>query len=77
MYTLSMDPGGIITLCAYTRGKVIVIIVVMVVVMDTKIAKSGDLGTWERCKHNESVKFGKKLASVCLESSGTIYKRHK
>ena len=31
----------------------------IVVVDDTKIAKSGDLDTWASCKHNsESVKFG-------------------
>ena len=50
---------------------------VIVIVMDTKIIKCGDLGTWASCKRNKSVEFGKKLASVCLESSGTAYKRHK
>ena len=52
---------------------------VVVVVVDTKIAKSGDVhvGTWASCKSNKSVEFGKKLASVHLESSGTVYKRHK
>ena len=28
-------------------------------------------------KYNESFEVGKKLASGCLESSGTAYKRHK
>ena len=46
-------------------------------VVNTNITKSGDLGTWASCKHNEYVKFGEKLASVCSESSGTAYKCHK
>ena len=57
------------------RGKVIGHIVI-VVVMDKKITKSGDLGTWVSCKH-DYVEFGKKLASVCSESSGAAYKHHK
>ena len=57
------------------RGKVIGRVVVVVV--DTKIAKSWDLSTWASCKRNESVECGEKLASVRLESSGTAYKRHK
>ena len=28
-------------------------------------------------KHNKSVKFGEKLASLCFELSGTAYKHHK
>ena len=56
------------------RGKVIGCVVVVVVVVDTKIAKSGGLGS---CKHSKYVRFGEKLASVCLESSGSAYKRHK
>ena len=48
-----------------------------VVDVDTKIAESGDLGTWASCKYNKYVEFGEKLASVCSESSGTAYKRHK
>ena len=55
------------------RGKVIG----HVVVVDTKIAKSGDVRTWTSCKHNRYVEFGEKLASVCSESSGTAYKSHK
>ena len=63
---------------ACTRGKVIgSVIVVIVVVMDTKISWSQHLGTWATCKHNEYVKSGDKLASVCSESSGMAYKRHK
>ena len=46
-------------------------------VVDTKIAKSGGLGTWTSCKHNEYIEFGEKLASECSKSSGTAYKRHK
>ena len=44
--------------------------------MDT-IAKPGDLGNWVSYKHNKSVEFGKEMASVCVESSGKVYKRHK
>ena len=51
--------------------------VISSVVVDTKVAISGDLGTLASCKHNESVEFVEKLASVCLELSGTAYKRHK
>ena len=53
------------------------VVVVIVVIVDTKIAKSGDLGTWGSCKRNEYVKFGEKLASVCSESSSTAYQCHK
>ena len=38
-------------------------VIIVVIVVDTKIAKS--------------VEFGDKLASVCLESSGMAYKYHK
>ena len=48
-------------------------LVIVVVVVDTKIAKSGDLSTWVSCKHNKYVEIGEKLASVCSESSGTAY----
>lgn len=44
-----------------------------VIVVDSKITKSGDLRTCETCKCNESVKFDEKLASACLESSGVAY----
>ena len=40
-------------------------------VVTTKIARSRHLGTCLIRKSNESVKVGEKLASVCLESSGT------
>ena len=43
-------------------GCVVVVVVVIVVIMDTKIAKSADLGTWASCKHNEYVEFGEKVA---------------
>ena len=60
----------IITPGACARGKVIgcVVIVVIVVVVHTI---SWDLGTSATQKYNESVKIGEKLASGCLESSGT------
>ena len=63
------------------KGKVIdsvvIIATVVDIVMDTKIAKSKDLGAWASCKHNGSVEFDEKLALVCLESSDLAYKRHK
>ena len=37
----------------------------VVIVVDIKIAKSGDVRTWTSCKHNRYVEFGEKLASVC------------
>ena len=36
-------------------------ILVLVIVMGTKIAKSGDLGTWASRKRIESNEFGEKL----------------
>ena len=54
-----------------TRGSVIVVVVVVV---DTKMTKSRDLGILASYKHNECVEYGEKLAS---ESSGTVYKHHK
>ena len=49
---------------------------VFVIVVDTKIAKSGGLGTWTSLVsvHNQSTEFGEKLASVSLELSGKAYK---
>ena len=71
----------IITPCACTGVKigcvVVVIVVVVVVVVDTKIAKSGDLGIWVSCMGNISVEFGEKLASARLNSSGMAYRWHK
>ena len=29
---------------------------------------------WASCRYNKSIKFVEKLASICLESSGTAYK---
>ena len=55
------------------RGKVIGRVVI-VVILDTKIIKSGDLGTQASYKHNE---YGEKLGSVCLESSDMAYSCHK
>ena len=46
------------------RGKVIGRVIVVVV--DTKIAKSGDVRTWASCKHNEYVKFGEKTGFSML-----------
>ena len=47
------------------------------VFVNTEIAKSGDLGIWASFKGNKLVKFGEKLASVRLESSGKAYICHK
>ena len=57
------------------KGKVIGLSVVVVVT--TKIARSKHLGISGTRKYNESVEVGEKLASECLESSGTAYKLHK
>ena len=57
------------------RGKVIIRVVVVAV--DTKIAKSGDVCTWASCKHNKYVEFCEKLASICSESNGTACESHK
>ena len=68
----------VITPCACARGKVIGrIVVVVVVVIHKKIARSWDLGTLAARKYNKSVEIGEKLALGCLESSGTVYKLHK
>ena len=70
----------IITLCTCTQSKVIgsvIVIVVIVVVVNENITKSQHLGTLATRKYDKSVEFGKKLASLCFESSGTAYKHHK
>ena len=59
------------------KGKVTGRVIIVIVIVDTKIAESGDLDTWASCKQNKYVEFGKKLASLCSESSGTAYKHHK
>ena len=70
-----------ITRCPCARGKVIgrvvVIVVVIVVVVSTKIAISRDVDVYATHKHNESIEFGKKLASVCVKSMDTVHGRHK
>ena len=59
----------IIIPCTCIRGKVIGhVVVVVVVIMSTKIAISRDIGAH---KHNESIKFSEKLASVCIKSMDT------
>ena len=59
------------------RGKAIGRVVVVIVVVQKKIARSWDLGTSATRKYNKSVEVGKKLASGCLESGGMAYKLHK
>ena len=51
--------------------------VVVVLVISTKIAISRDVGIKSTRKYNESIEFGKKLASVCVKSRDTVHKRHK
>ena len=43
---------------------------VIVIIMDIKLAESGDLGTWGICKCNEFVDFGRKTGIY-------MYKCHK
>ena len=66
----------LITLCTCARGEAISSVIVVVIV-NKKIARSRHLGTLAIRKHNKSVDFGEKLASLCFESSGMAYKRHK
>ena len=74
---------NIITPRACARGKVIgcvvvvVVVIVVVVVVSTKIAISRDVGIYATRKHSESIKFGEKLASVCVKSMDTVHGRHK
>ena len=42
-------------------------VVVVVIVVGTKIAKSGHLGICACCKHNKLVDIGENLVSVCFE----------
>ena len=63
---------SLITLCAYTRGKIIGYVCHLSSVIFrccTKIVRSQLLGIWATYKHNKSVDTGEKLALVCLESS--------
>ena len=67
----------IITPRACARGKVIGRVVVIVIVVIVH-AISWDLNTLATQKYNKSVEIGEKLASGCLESSGTAgYNLHK
>jgi hypothetical protein len=68
----SGDAGLFITPCACARDKVIGRGVVVVVVVVQKITTSRDLGVWATRKHNESIEFGEKLASVCFKSRDTL-----
>ena len=69
----------IITPRACARGKVIgrVVVVVVVMVVSTKIAISRDVDVKATRKHNESIEFGEKLASVSVKSMDTVHGRHK
>ena len=62
----------IITLHACTRGKVIGSVVVVVV--DIKIAKFGDLGTWASCKHRQKTGFSMlRIEWYGLQASQIVY----
>ena len=70
--------GEFITPRAYARGKVIGrVVVVIVVVMSTKIAIPRDVGIQTTHKHDESIEFGEKLASVCMKLMDTVHGHHK
>ena len=56
------------------KGKVISSVVI---IMDTKITKSGDVDTEVNCNCNRSVEFGEIMTSICLELIGTAFKIHK
>jgi hypothetical protein len=58
------------------RGKVIGRVIV-VIVLSTKIAISRDIGTWVTHKHNESIEFREKLASVSFKSRDTVHEHDK
>ena len=61
----------------HVQGVIKAVSFVVVVVVDTKIAESGDLDTQGSCTCNESVEFGKKLVSLCLELIVMAYRLHK
>ena len=46
-------------------------------VVNTKISKSRDLGTWATHKQNELVEIIEKLASSYFKSFGKAHERHK
>jgi hypothetical protein len=56
----------------HARGKVI-----NYVAVSTKNATSWDQGTWATCKHNKSIEFGEKVASVRFKSMDTAHEGHK
>ena len=67
-----------ITPRACARGKAIGFVCLLsVIVITTKIARSGGIGIWATRKQNKSVEFSKKLASICFESFGTAHKCRK
>ena len=52
-------------------------IVVVIVIVGTKIARSRDLGVYACWKHNESVDIYEKLVSVRFELLNMAHKRYK
>ena len=73
----------IITTRACARGKAIGFVCLSsvcrlsVVIVVTKIARSGHLDIWETCRYNETVEMGKKLALLCFELLGKAHECHK
>ena len=64
----------------HSRGKAIglrVCLSVCLSVVNTKIARSWDLGIWATRKHNELVEIVEKPASLRLESFGKAHERPK
>ena len=61
----------LITLRACTRGKaissIVIATVIIIVIVDTKLAKSGYLGTFMSGRCNKSIEFGEILPLVFLE----------
>ena len=67
-------PSHSFTLRVCARGQIISHDIVIVAV-STKIA---DLKMYRHTrKHNKSIEFGKKLASVCVKSMDTVNRHHK
>ena len=61
--------------CVHTQG--VKQSVLSVVVVSTKIARSGDLGIWATRKYNISGNIVEELASLCSESFGKAHEHHK
>ena len=68
----------IITQHACARGKVIgPVVVVVIVVMDTKITKSRKIGVGQSALCHQMVKSLDKLSHVCFKLLRTVHKHYK